>query len=145
MSGTWIRPRGYLLCAASVLLIGCGRVSTAPLATDIRELARQSLAQIDGTLQTPGLKQPVDVVRDRWGVPHIYAQNLDDLFFAQGYVAAQDRLWQMEMWRRTAEGRLAEVLGPSALPRDRMARLLKYRGPLTDAEWASYHPEGRRI
>jgi penicillin amidase len=145
MSGTWVGPRGYLLCAASVLLIGCGRVSTAPLATDIRELARQSLAQIDGTLQTPGLKQPVDVVRDRWGVPHIYAQNLDDLFFAQGYVAAQDRLWQMEMWRRWREGRLSEIFGPVALDHDRRTLLLTYRAPIDDAEWTSYHPEGKRI
>ena len=93
----------------------------------------------------PGTAADVRVVRDRWGVPHIYARSTDDLFFAQGYVMAQDRLWQMEMWRRAAEGRLAEVLGPAALPRDRQARLLKYRGPMDDREFASYHPEGRRI
>jgi penicillin amidase len=78
-------------------------------------------------------------------VPHIYAKNTDDLFMAQGYVMAQDRLWQMEMWRREREGRMAEILGPSAVGRDRTARLLKYRGPMDDREWTSYHPEGKRI
>ena len=58
---------------------------------------------------------------------------------------AQDRLWQMEMWRRAAEGRLAEVLGPAALAKDRQARLLKYRGPMDERELGSYHPDGRRI
>ena len=92
-----------------------------------------------------GARAPADVqvVRDTWGVPHIYAQSTDDLFFAQGYVMAQDRLWQMEMWRRAGEGRLAEVLGPAALARDRQARLLKYRGPIDERELSSYHPQGR--
>ena len=58
-----------------------------------------------------------------------------DLFFAQGFVAAQDRLWQIDMWRRIGEGRLSEVLGPDYLERDKFARLLKYRGDM-DAEWA---------
>src|SRR5512134_1763449 len=104
-----------------------------------RELAKRSLATIDGTLTAAGLRQEVRVLRDEWGVPHIYAASVDDLFFAQGYVAAQDRLWQMEMWRRAAEGRLAEVLGPAAVARDRQARLLKYRGPMTEQEFGSYH------
>jgi penicillin G amidase len=112
---------------------------------DVRTLAKSALAQIDGTLTVPGLKAPVEIVRDTWGVPHITAQSTDDLFFAQGYVMAQDRLWQMEMWRRAAEGRMAEVAGPAAVPRDRAARLLKYRGPFDDVEWSSYHPDGRRI
>lgn len=113
--------------------------------SDLRTLAAARLAQIEGELKVTGLKAPVQVVRDRWGVPHISAQSADDLFFAQGYVMAQDRLWQMEMWRRAAEGRLAEVVGPAALPRDRVTRLLKYRGPMDDSEWTSYHPDARRI
>src|SRR6185295_15923561 len=100
---------------------------------------------IDGTLTVTGLNAPVEVIRDTWGVPHITAQSTDDLFFAQGYVMAQDRLWQMEMWRRAGEGRLAEVAGPAAVARDRVARLLKYRGPFDDREWTSYHPDGKRI
>jgi penicillin amidase len=114
-------------------------------AADVKTLARQSLATIDGELNVPGLKEPVEVIRDRWGVPHIYARNVDDLFFAQGYVVAQDRLWQMEMWRRQREGRLSEILGPATIERDRQARLLMYRGPFDDTEWTSYHPEGKRI
>lgn len=113
--------------------------------TSLEPLARQALAQIDGEIQVPGLKAPVEVIRDRWGVPHIYAASADDLFFAQGYVAAQDRLWQMEMWRRAAEGRLSEVLGPEAFGRDRLARLLKYRGPMDESEWTVYHPQGRAL
>ena len=113
--------------------------------TDLPVLAKSRLAQIDGEIKVAGLKAPVQVVRDSWGVPHISAQSADDLFFAQGYVMAQDRLWQMEMWRRAAEGRLAEVAGPQAVARDRVARLLKYRGPFDDGEWTSYHPDARRI
>ena len=102
------------------------------------------LAQITGRITLAGLERPVEVIRDRWGVPHVYAQTTDDLFFAQGFVVAQDRLWQMEMWRRTGEGRLAEVLGEQALRRDIFARLLRYRGDM-EAEWASYAPDARRI
>ena len=111
----------------------------------LNEMAVAALAQIEGELAVPGLKAPVEVLRDRWGVPHIYARSTADLYFAQGYVVAQDRLWQMEMWRRSAEGRLAEVLGPGALSRDRQARLLKYRGPVDEQEFAAYHPEARGI
>ena len=93
----------------------------------------------------PGLRDSVEVVRDRWGVPHIYATNIDDLFFAQGFVQAQDRLWQMEMYRRTYEGSLAEIMGPEYVRHDRQTRLLRTRGPFDDREWKSYHPEGKRI
>ena len=108
-------------------------------------LARSSLATIEGRQTIPGLRDSVQVIRDRWGVPHIYAQNIDDLFFAQGFVQAQDRLWQMDMYRRTWSGELAEILGPAYVAHDRLARLMKYRGPWDDREWTSYHPEGKRI
>lgn len=107
-------------------------------------MARASLARIEGDIQLPGLESEVEVLRDAWGVPHIYARSVDDLFFAQGFVAAQDRLWQMEMWRRVGAGRVAEIVGPEAVERDRLARLLRYRGSM-DEEWASYHPEAKRI
>ncbi len=103
-----------------------------------------ALAPLDGEIALDGLSQPVEVLRDQWGVPHIYASTEDDLFFAQGFVAAQDRLWQMEIWRRTAEGSLAEVVGAEAVARDTFARLLRYRGDM-DAEWRSYAPNARRI
>jgi penicillin amidase len=138
----------HVAVAASLLLAACGGMNASrsiELPKDVKALARQSLSQIDGDLKVAGLQKPVDVIRDEWGVPHIYAQNADDLFFAQGYVMAQDRLWQMEWWRREHEGRLAEVLGPAAVERDRQARLLKYRGPFDDSEWTSYHKDAKRI
>lgn len=92
----------------------------------------------------PGLDSAVEVRRDRWGVPHIYARTQHDLFLAQGYVAAQDRLWQLDMWRRVGEGRVAEVVGARAVERDRFARLLRYRGD-PEAEWRSYAPDARAI
>ena len=110
----------------------------------LRTAARAALAPVDGEVAIDGLVQPVEVIRDRWGVPHIYASTLEDLFVAQGFVAAQDRLWQLELWKRTAEGTLSEVLGPAAVARDTFARLLRYRGDM-DVEWASYSPDARRI
>ena len=108
-------------------------------------IAKASVATIDGSLRVPGLTHAVEVLRDRWGVPHIYATNVDDLFFAQGYTTAQDRLWHMEMNRRVAQGRVAEIIGPAGLPHDRLVRLLRFRGPFDDQEWTNYHPESRRI
>lgn len=106
--------------------------------------ARAALSSTSGKLEIAGLREPVEVLRDRWGVPHIYARNQHDLFFAQGFVAAQDRLFQMELWKRAGQGRLAEVVGPSALPRDIAARLLRYRGSM-EAEYQSYAPDTREI
>src|SRR5262245_63868694 len=94
----------------------------------MKEQARRVLAQTEGKVKLNGLQKPVTVLRDEWGVAHIYAETQNDLFFAQGFVAAQDRLWQMDLWRRVGEGKLAEVLGPRAIERDRFARLIRYRG-----------------
>lgn len=91
-----------------------------------------------------GLSQRVEIIRDRWGVPHIYAQSVHDLFFAQGYITAKDRLWQIDLWRRIGTGKLAEVVGPSAIDRDRLARSVTFRGDW-DAEWSSYGPNTREI
>jgi penicillin amidase len=113
--------------------------------TDLKSIARQSLAKLDGDFNVPGVREPVEVIRDKWGVTHIYAKNEEDLFFAQGYVAAQDRLWQLYMWRMEHEGRLAEILGPAAFERDKETRLLMFRGPFDDKEWTSYHPHGKTI
>jgi penicillin amidase len=96
------------------------------------------------TLRVGGVTQPVEIIRDRWGVNHIYAQNEADLFFAQGYAAAKDRLFQFELWRRQATGTMAEILGPRALDRDIGARLHMFRGDL-DAELNHYHPRGKAI
>src|SRR3984893_14568298 len=111
---------------------------------DLVRAAQKALAVVSGQLRMPGLERPVHVLRDRWGVAHIYAQNQHDLFFAQGVVAAQDRLFEMELWKRAGQGRLAEILGPTLLFRDVNARLLRYRGSM-DAEWTSYSPDAREI
>jgi penicillin amidase len=102
------------------------------------------VAQVEGEFAIDGLSAPVRVVRDRWGVPHIYAQSQDDLFVAQGFVQAQDRLFQMDLWRRASQGRLAQVLGPNFTERDIMTRRMQYRGD-RDTEWASYGADTRAI
>ncbi len=101
-------------------------------------------AQGDTAIQIAGLTHPVEIIRDRWGVNHIYAQNEADLFFAQGYAAAKDRLFQFEVWRRQATGTVAEILGRREVERDRGARLHQFRGELDD-ELGRYHPRGKLI
>ena len=96
------------------------------------------------TLLVPGLSQPVEILRDRWGVAHIYAKNESDLFFVQGYNAAHDRLFQLELWRRQATGTVAEILGPKELKRDIGNRLFMFRGDL-EQELKWYHPHGPAI
>src|SRR5580658_916844 len=89
----------------------------------------------------PGLTKPVEIIRDHWGIAHIYARNENDLFFAQGYNAARDRLFELEMWRRQATGTVAEILGPNELRRDIGNRLFQYRGDMNiELNW--YHPHG---
>lgn len=124
------------------LLLPVGAREEAP--ADLRAAARARLSRIEGRLVAPGLREPVEVLRDRFGIPHIYARSEDDLFCAQGYVQAQDRLFQMELWRRQTQGRLAELLGPGFVERDRLTRLVtRYRGDMA-AEWASYGPTVKR-
>ncbi|OON71785.1 penicillin acylase family protein [Streptomyces tsukubensis] len=92
----------------------------------------------------PGLTEPVEILIDRWGVPHLYATSQDDLFLAQGFNAARDRLFQMDLWRRRGLGLLSEVFGRRYLAHDRAARLFLYRGDM-DEEWASYGPDTERV
>ncbi len=87
-------------------------------------IVHRALPQLDGTASLPELKHEVSVERDIWGVPHIRASSLEDLITAQGYVLAQDRLWQMDVLRRAAAGELAEVFGPVGLQLDREFRTL---------------------
>ena len=98
-------------------------------------LVRRPWPQVDGTLAVAGLEAPVDVIRDGWGVPHIYAQNEHDLFFAQGYVHAQDRLWQMEFNRRIGNGTLSAALGESTVDADRFLRTVGLRRS-AERDWA---------
>src|SRR5262247_2970725 len=96
------------------------------------------------TLRVDGVSAPVDIVRDRWGINHIFAKSEGDLFFAQGYAAAKDRLFQFEIWRRQATGTVAEILGRKELKRDIGTRLHMFRGDLK-AELNWYHPHGEVI
>lgn len=139
LAGPWL----LLLIALFPACKGSTTPATAPASLD--DLAKRSLATIDGEQAVAGLKEPVEIIRDQRGIPHIYAKNDDDLFFAQGWVMAQDRLWQLELWRRWREGRLAEVYGPQAFDIDARTRLTMFRGPWDEAEWTSYHPDAERL
>ena len=108
-----------LLALAAVLIIGVGAW--------IYVVAHSAFPQVDGTIQVSGLSAAVTVTRDAQGVPHIAASSLEDLFFAQGYVTAQDRLWQMDMERRYAAGEVSEVVGGTFLQHDRQQRILGLR------------------
>jgi len=105
-------------------------------------LSRRRLPQTDGALRLPGLTSPVEVIRDRWGVPHIYAETIRDLMFAQGFVHAQDRLWQMDFQRRLVAGRLSEVMGAVTVPVDRWLRILGMRR-VAEQEVALIDPDVR--
>ena len=103
-----------------------------------------TLAQTTSRISLEGLEQSVEILKDRWGISHIYAQTEHDLFFAQGYSAARDRLFQFEIWRAQATGTAAEILGPRAIDRDHGTRLFKFRGDMTQ-EMNHYHPNGVEI
>lgn len=105
---------------------------------------RGRLAKTGGDLDLKGLLENVEVLRDEWGVPHIYASNLHDLFFAQGFVHAQDRLFQLELNRRTACGRLSELFGAIALDTDRAARTFGF-ARLGQADWEQVDEDLREI
>lgn len=112
---------GILLLAILVLIVGWGSTFW------LKHTMRTSLPQLDGQISIAGLAAPVSVQRDLHGVPHITAANMDDLVFAQGFVTAQDRLWQLDMLRRFAAGDIAEVLGSGMLEHDRAQRILQIR------------------
>jgi len=104
-------------------------------------LSGQVFSQSSQVLQVEGLNQSVEILKDKWGISHIYAQTEHDLFFAQGYNAARDRLFQFEIWRAQATGTTAEILGPRAIDRDHGTRLFKFRGNMGQ-ELSHYHPRG---
>jgi penicillin amidase len=103
-------------------------------------LTRRPLPRKHGTITLYGLHEPVEIITDVYGIPHIYAQNEDDLYFAQGYAHAQDRLWQMELNRRISAGRISEIVGPLALETDRFCRRLgMHRSAAADVAHLSTH------
>jgi penicillin amidase len=103
---------------------------------------RRSYPQAEGSVAVAGLAAPVEVMRDRWGVPHLFAQNEHDLFFAQGYVHAQDRLWQMQFNRTVASGRISSLFGEAPLPADRYLRTIGLRRS-AEKDFALLSPETR--
>lgn len=126
---------------ATAALAGAALVAAAAWC---RHWWRRGLPQVQGQLRMPGLKTPVQVLRDRWGVPHIYAENEEDLVFAQGVVHVQDRLWQMEVFRRLGHGRLSEVFGEAALPLDIRVRTLEFTEG-AERDWQALDDVTRRL
>jgi penicillin amidase len=96
------------------------------------------------TIAVGGISRPVEICVDRWGIAHVDAQNEDDLFFAQGFNAARDRLWQLDLWRKRGLGLLAADFGPGYLAQDFASRLFLYRGSMEE-EWVSYSDDARAI
>ncbi len=124
------------LASTAILLIGILVIGWVVM------IARRALPQLDGTVSVSGISAPVTVVRDAQGVPTISAGSRHDLLFAQGYVTAQDRLWQMDVLRRSANGTLAEILGARVLRHDIEQRYLLL-GPVAARTAASLSPEDR--
>jgi penicillin amidase len=118
---SWKKWRWLLLFPAAALLV------FVVISAWFYWLTRASLPQLEGAIKIAGLHAPVTVTRDAYGVPHIKAETVEDLLFAQGYITAQDRLWQMDMSRRFAAGELAEVLGGNFVRTDREQRILSLR------------------
>lgn len=107
-------------------------------------VAKKSFPQIDGEIQLTGLNAPVDIYRDAMGIPHIYATTAHDLFFAQGYVHAQDRFWQMDSWRHIGSGELSKMFGSAQVETDAFLRTLGWR-KTAEAEWENLDSESRAI
>jgi penicillin amidase len=116
--------KGWSRLAAAAGIAGAGALGAAGAR---RWFLTRPLPPRNESVDAAGLDERVEILFDRWGVPHIYAANEHDAAFAQGYVHARDRLWQMELNRRLAKGELAEILGPPALPADRFLRRLGFR------------------
>jgi len=135
--------RRAFLATALLLIVVTAACRTAPAPPAPPPLAPPP-PMTSGAITLAGPTARVTITRDSSGIPHIVAASQDDLFFAQGFVQAQDRLFQIDLWRRSVQGRLSEVLGSNFIERDAMTRRMQYRGPI-DAEWASYGPDARAI
>lgn len=94
------------------------------------------------TRSVAGLEKPAEIIVDQWGVPHIYAGTERDAMFLQGYNAARDRLWQIDLWRKRGLGLLSESFGDGFVDQDRAARMFLYRGDI-EREWAAYGSKGK--
>jgi penicillin amidase len=110
----------------------------------LRISVRRAFPQVDGTLQVPGLSSQVEVIRDAMGVPHIYADTVEDLFMAQGFVHAQDRFYQMDTWRHISSGRLSEMFGSSQVETDALLRTMGW-ARLAETQYEREQPSVRAI
>ena len=119
--------------AVSALLVIAG---VSPASADLSSAVRRSSQDVKG------LQQPAEIIIDQWGIPHIYAGSTRDAIFLQGFNAARDRLWQIDLWRKRGLGLLAKDFGPTYAAQDRAARLFLYRGEM-DKEWAAYGPDAK--
>jgi len=126
------------------LLLWIGGIVVVIVATAIWWFVYRPLPQLDGNASLPGLKSEVSVERDNWGIPHIRAGSVEDMAEAQGYVMAQDRLWQMDLLRRAARGQLSEVLGPGTLKIDKDFRNLNF-SRAAEVDLALMSPEMRKV
>ena len=126
------------------LLLWIFALAVIVLATTIWWLVYRPLPQLDGKVSVGGLQSNVTVERDNWGVPHIRAGSVEDMAEGQGYVMAQDRLWQMDLLRRVAKGQLSEILGPVTVGVDRDFRVLNF-ARAAQREYEQMDPEGRKI
>lgn len=139
-----MKTRFYQATATQNFFIKCLLIVLLSFVSVIAIAQTKQTAMLQQNLKLKGLIDKVEVLRDQWGVNHIYAQNEHDLFFTQGYCAAKDRLFQFEIWRRQATGTTAEILGKEALKRDIGTRLFQYRGDL-QKDLEKYHPRGVSI
>lgn len=122
-------------------------ITATAMAAVLAAMAGQACAEVSSAVHresasVAGLSQPAELIVDRWGIPHIYARNTRDAFFLQGWNAARDRLWQIDLWRKRGLGRLSASFGPAYVEQDRAARLFLYRGDMA-AEWAAYGPDAK--
>jgi penicillin G amidase len=127
------------LCRASLPAFPICVLAIVLCVVPIPALAGQREAIATETILLPRLQQPVKILIDHWGVPHIYAKNEADLFFAQGFNVARDRLFQIDLWYRRGLGQLAEIFGPAYVEQDKATRLFLYRGDMKK-EWEVYGP-----
>ena len=126
------------------LLLWIFALAVVVLATTIWWLVYRPLPQLDGRVSVGGLQSNVTVERDKWGVPHIRAGSVEDMAEAEGYVMAQDRLWQMDLLRRVARGQLSEILGPVTVGVDKDFRVLNF-ARAAQRDYEQMDPEGRKI
>lgn len=113
---------------------------TAGLAASAQAPTSTAVAKEDWKVK--GLTAPAEIIVDHWGIPHIFAGSMRDAYFLQGYNAARDRLWQIDLWRKRGLGRLSASFGPAYVEQDRAARLFLYRGDM-EKEWQAYAPGAR--